>query len=180
MFSSDAVKLVDSSRLDKSILSRLEKHIELVKLVDDWVLSPNAELLPKLIVAAKVFRSIQLLPKAVMLYRGFDPDSNYQDPMGLQDSWSLWRVAKKHEVGDKFTYVNEKPLSFTTDIGIARAFGSTVVKVSQTTVQNEFLWISDEISFLISRLRNLDEAETQKEVILFPRKTIHFTICEKH
>lgn len=180
MFSSDAVKFIDSSKLDKSIVSKLEKHLDLVKLVDDWVLSPNSELLPKLIEAAKIFRSVQTLPKTSILYRGFDPDSNYQDPMGLQDSWSLWRTAKKHGVGDKFTYVNERPLSFTTDIGIARAFGSTVIKVSQTTVQNESLWISDELSFLISKLRNLDEAETQKEVILFPGKRIHFTICEKH
>lgn len=176
MFGSDAVKAVDESTLDQSRLKRYNQHPEMIELLDDWILSPDADLLEKLRPYVKKFESIARLRVGTKLYRGFDATSSYQDTMGLSKKKFLFNEVLKHDVGDSFNYVISKPLSFSTDIDIARAFGKTVVEL--TSLPGEYIWITDELSTLISRRRNIGP-ETQKEVILLPPEELTFKILSK-
>ena len=170
-------KPIDFRQLNQTVLKTLARHPDLVAVVDDWILMPDRKHLVDLIAAGKVLEKIQPFPRQ-RVWRGFDPASSYQDTMGLSKDWILWRQALKHEVGERFEYTQQHPMSFATDLDIAQAFGRTVVEIDLTVLRNSVVWVSDELSALISDRRNIQPV-TQREVIVLPHGPLSFTIYQK-
>lgn len=106
------------------------------------------------------------LPKT--LWRGFELNSPYQDRMDSVDDY--WFSSKLKPLATKkpIEYKLKGPLSFTTDRSIAEAFGDVLVTTESAALVEHSLWISDELSWLISERRKLKTAVTQKEVIILP------------
>lgn len=164
-----AVRTVDQSKLDHAKLEELSQHPDLLKVLDSWVLAPDRELVPALKRLGEIVTGLYGFRKDLVLYRGFDPNKRYQDLMGL---------SKANCVGDRCDYRLHSPLSFSTEEGIAEAFGPTLVRTMANPAHTPMLVITDELSTLVSRLRNINP-ETQKEVILFPPTNIDFVILKR-
>lgn len=172
-----AQKYIDPLKLDKEILNKLEKHPELIEILDDWILSPDTALLPKLKQVMLTFNKIQPPPSFDKIYRGFDRTSSYQDTMGLSKKGFFRNTVSKFNLGDKLLYESANPLSFTPDLKIAKDFGSLIVFTQWSKVKERAFYITDEMSYLVSKRRNL-QAATQSEIVVFPGKPIEFTIME--
>jgi len=162
--------------LDKTLIAKYERHPDIIELLDDWILAPDGDLLAKLRTHTRTSQSISRLKIGTKLYRGFDPTSSYQDTMGLSIKKWLFNEVKEHRVGDTFEYSIERPLSFTTDIDIARAFGKTIVQL--VSIPDDYIWITDELSSLVSKRRGIGP-ETQREVIVLPPQNLKFKIIGK-
>lgn len=165
-----STKPIDPKALDQEKLTALSQHPELIKQLDKWILSPDKGLLPALMRLAEIVNLLYGFTDLV-LYRGFDASISYQDTMGL---------TSKCAVGEHHTYDLPNPLSFSTERSIAQSFsgGKVVVQTIINPHHVHALVVTDELSFLVSELRNIDP-ETQKEVIVFPPASIKFTILEK-
>jgi hypothetical protein len=164
----DGAQVIDFTQIDHDKLAALSQHTELLKQLDRWILHPDKTLLPSLRALAKIVNDLYKF-REMPLYRGFDPSSTYQDIMGMP---------KNYAIGQRHDYVLENPLSFSTELSIAQAFGSTVIRTVVDPSKELGLVITDELSVLVSQLRNI-RPETQKEVIMFPPAVIKFTILEK-
>lgn len=176
MFGPSAVKDINLSKLDKTLVSKYERYPEIIELLDDWILSPDGDLLDKLRSHTRTLQSIARLKIGTKLYRGFDPKSSYQDTMGLSKKGWLFNEVRDHEVGNTFDYPITRPISFTTDLDIAKAFGKTIVQL--VSIPNDYIWITDELSSLISKRRGIGP-ETQREVIILPPQDLSFKIINK-
>ena len=164
----DSAQVIDFTKIDQDKLAALSHHTELLKQLDRWILHPDKTLLPSLHALAKIVNDMYEF-RDMPLYRGFDPSIAYQDTMGLPQQYA---------VGQRHDYPLVNPLSFSTELTIAQAFGPTVVRTVVNPKKQLGLVITDELSVLVSQLRNI-RPETQKEVIVFPPAVIQFTIIEK-
>jgi hypothetical protein len=170
---------LDTTHLSRSHLQQLKQREDLLEALDEWVLSPDAKLLPKLKELAQFLAKIYGLNHKLTVYRGFDPDDSYQDTMGLSEKGFFSNKVHPHEVGQIFRYASkDRPLSFSTDLEIAHAFGTTVITTTLDPAHQSFLILTDELMALLSERRNIP-AETQKEVILLPPFDIVFSILQK-
>jgi hypothetical protein len=165
----DGAQVIDFTQIDHDKLAALSQHTELLKQLDRWILHPDKTLLPSLRALAKIVNDLYHF-KELALFRGFDPSIAYQDTMGLQRG--------RYATGERHDYPLENPLSFSTELKIAQSFGPTVVRTLVDPNHPLGLVVTDELSVLVSQLRNI-RPETQKEVIMFPPAVIQFTIIEK-
>lgn len=164
----DGSKKIDVNKLDQEKLHLLSSYRDLLKALDNWILSPDRNLLPSLTELAKVVNRLYVF-KDLKLYRGFDMKLGYQDNMGLTGTPDLNKY---------YNYRCHSPLSFSTDKSIAQAFGSVVVTTELDVSHTGSLVITDELATLVCQLRNI-APETQKEVIVFPPALIKFEVIEK-
>lgn len=169
MISTEAAEMpLDEKDVDMAKVQALRKHMPLVKALDQWILTPDHDLLPRMRELEKVVRHIYTLPRVMTLYRGFDLNS-HQDSLGLK---------KLPHVGQNVHFESDsKPLSFSTEIDIARAFGGVVLSAQFDTRKTSMLYITDELSYLVSELRNLD-LRTQKEVVILPPSKFDATVVQ--
>lgn len=152
-----------------------------MKSVDDWILVPNKNTLKQLEHVLSILRHIQPVRLPEYLYRGFSPKSSYQNTMGLSDKGFFWNTVKHHKVGDVFTYQLRDPVSFTSNIDIARAFGDTIIEVSTVGLKDHALVLTDELCYVVGKLRNHTQKYTQDEVIVLPSALeIRFKVIETH
>lgn len=172
-----ATKPIDWREINQSQLKALAKQPELLELIDQWILLADREHTPALVKASALLERIQPFARR-KVWRGISPTSGYQDTMGLSKDWVLWKQALRHEVGDHFEYDQRYPLSFTTDLDIAKKFGSTIIEIDLTVLKNPVVWISDEVCALISERNNL-APQTLREVIVLPQGPLPFTIYHK-
>ena len=159
---------IDLKQLDQKIIEALSDHDWIIEAIDDWVLIPDHKLLPLLEKAAPILAKIQppQLPK--FLWRGFGLGNNYQDQMDLVDNGWFRSKLKVGTTERPIEYKLKGPISFSTERSIAEAFGNVLVTTKTEKLAEHFLWLSDELSWLISERRNLKKAMTQKEVIILP------------
>jgi len=172
----NAVEDIDVSKLNRSLITKLEGISGLVETIDDWVLTPDKELLTPLITYAKLLKPFNDIPKGSRLFRGFDPKSDYQDTLGLSYKGFFVNKVRNYSVGYEFSYVTENPISFTTSERIAGEFGSTIVELKE--LPNDYIWLSDELSYLISKRRKI-KPETQKELIVLPTAVLKLKVIKK-
>lgn len=134
---------------------------------------PDKTLLPKLMELTQIVNKIQPLTNDIVAYRGFNNSFflSYQETFGLP---------KVPELNSVTTRTTTNPMSFSTDVRIARAFGSIILQTQLNTTKQQFLRITDELAYLISiERRNLKEIETQKEIIIFPNTELQIKVIEK-
>lgn len=176
----DAMRVLPETEINRDKLREMEKYPHLIEALDSWVLAPDFQLLEELRKLADVVKRVYRFKGLMKLWRGVDPASSYQDVMGLAEKGFLWNTVKRHEKGDIFTYTNShSPLSFSTNREIAQAFGKTLVSTVIDFEKADVLVITPELTKLVSQRRNLDEIETQDEVIFFPPYKLEFTIENK-
>lgn len=163
--------------VDRRVVDRMIRFPDLLKAIDQWVLMPDQELVPILREAARVFTPMQRKHNHAKIYRGFNPKSTDQDTMGLQrQGWFGPRPAD-FRVGDKFSYVTERALSFTHHEGTASVFGGVVVSIDPKRYQGNLLNIDFDLSHAISladdsdyEKRELPYYVTYGEFVLLPNK----------
>lgn len=169
-------KAYDPKKLNKDVLTELRKHMDLVKMLDKWILSPDKKLLPHIAKLAGVVDSLYSYDKVVM-YRGFSLFGGYQNDMGLSEkSWFGKKLKACVKPGYKFDYDQTNPTSWTWDEGIAKGFGNIVVTAQMPKTGR--LVIVNELSHLVSELRNLKDCQTQCEIITFGSMKIPTTVVK--
>lgn len=163
---------IDISKLDMKKVELFEtKHIDLVRKLDNWILYPNQNLLTYIVKLSKVVDELYSL-RDITIYRGMTVSkfgSKYQETMGLTEtSWLGTAKLKKGVVpGYKFDYTATRATSFSWDENIARAFGNLVVS-GVSKYGSPRLVITDELAYIVSKLRKLPDPDTQREVIVLP------------
>lgn len=177
MFGSDAERPINIRKLNPVTVKKFQSNPGLIALLDAWVLVPNNDHLPDLIKAAETVRRIQPPQLPHKLFRGFSVSSSYQDHMGLVDKGWFSNSIKKEVVNKPQQYALTRPVSFTTNLGIAKAFGDTIITIPSISVIDHCIWLSDELSYVIALHRNLKKPMTQDEVVVLPSvKTITITV----
>ena len=160
---------IDVKKLDQEILTQLSQHTWLLDVVDAWILSPDARHLPGLIKASATLRDIDPRPLPPVLYRGFSLRHGYQDTLGL--------TSKTATVGKRFCYDAKRPLSFSYNLDIAKAFGNAIVTLDSAVIRDHCICLSEELCYLISQRRRI-QPQTQDEVIVFPSSApLVLTVC---
>lgn len=106
--------------VDMAVVEKMLQHKELLQVVSDWISDTNYDLLPKLREAKRVFESIQRPKGHPILYRGFKINVGQQNS-GIADRY------KKMQVGNKWQYMPDKPMSFSWHQGTTRAYGNIIV-----------------------------------------------------
>jgi hypothetical protein len=179
-FGRKLVRPINESGLDTAIMSKLRTRSDLLDALDSWVHIPDRKLLPKLRELGTLIQGIYRFNKPVKLYRGINPEARYPvDLMGLATQGAWKNTVIDFSVGDVFTYDGkESPLSFTTDIEIARSFGKVVVEIVLNPSKTPVLCMTEEVSAVVCERRRI-QPETQEEVILLPSFNINFTVIEK-
>lgn len=151
-----------------STVSKLEKHMDLIEVLDSHILfadRKNTEALKEL---AAICKKIQKQSSTINVYRGFGSWSAQED-LGVS----------KEKPGDKITIRSQdKIISTTTDIEIAKAFGPSIVSMTLSAQKDNYLVISDELYYLIAKLRNHEKVMSQREVIILPPIDIQATIVQ--
>lgn len=154
--------------LDQRVVREYLKHSDLITALDEYILFADRQLIPKLVSLVHVQKTVQPGLKVDKLYRGFG-NWGPQEDLG----------AKSMAVGDSGTFRStDKVVSTSTSLEIAKAFGPSVVEITNVAPFTGLI-VTDELSFIVSRRRNLDKPMTQKEVILLPPIGFEFTVLEQ-
>ena len=163
---------LNKTDLNFKIIEKYRAFPKLLEALDNWILMPDKTLLPKLMELTQIVNKIQPLTNDIVAYRGFNNSFflSYQETFGLP---------KVPELNSVTTRTTTNPMSFSTDIRIARAFGSIILQTQLNIAKHHFLRITDELAYLISiERRKLKEIETQKEIIVFPNTELQIKVIE--
>lgn len=171
----NAAQQLGEGEVDLALLKRLESHEKLIDALDAWITMPDRHLYPRLSELARLVQSECRLPPHQTLYRGFDPQSRYQNTMGLSDRGLLSNEEVDYSAGSVHRYEGATPVSFTTDESIARAFGKVVVRTEVNPQKDHVLCITPELTALVCKRRNI-ATSTQREVIALPPVALEFTV----
>jgi hypothetical protein len=175
LLAGDASAGLKDSEVDVQKLHALERQPALIDALDAWIRMPDKNLYPRLTELAALVLETYELPHSIAIFRGFDPQSPYQNTMGLAQKGLMFNTVKPHAVGETHHYEDSKPISFTTDENIARAFGKVVIRMEVNPRTQPALVITPELCALVCKRRNV-EPQTQKEVILLPPVCIDYVI----
>jgi hypothetical protein len=149
-----------------------------ISAVDDWILTPNSDLLPLLQEFGNLLKGLYE-KQTTYLIRGFGATPDFQDTMGINFDSGFWFKSAKVKVGDRISYANTRPISFTVDEEIALMFGRyAVVTAEPVELFKDNFVITNELSVLVSQRRNI-EPRTQKEVILYPQTREYILVATK-
>ena len=188
-FLGDKYPTFNVSKLNKAIIKKLLEHPDLIEDTDKWIAQPDPKLLPSLIKGRDIINKIYGFGyttgmKRFHVYRGFDSGfwTRRQQQLNLTKGGFWNKLKQEVEPGYKFTYKIERPLSVTTDIEVAKAFGAHILEATIST-KDAFL-ITDELVYLISlnRIRNAgaqgspSKLLTQRECVILPGATVEFTV----
>ena len=173
----------DIKQLDMSKVEYFEKkYLDLLKKLDSWVLFPDGKLVNDISKLGKIVDDVYKI-NDILIYRGFGTGSlsrGHQETMGLAEKAWLGGTKLKQGVvpGYKFVYTAVRPTSFTWDERIARVFGNVVVQ-GISKKGSPRLVITNELSYLVGKLRNLNQSKefgTQREVIVLPPSKLACTV----
>jgi hypothetical protein len=127
----------------------------------------------------KVLQIQPLTEKTYSVYRGMGLNVSFQETMNIiQAGWFGHRLKSGLHLGSTFQFRNARPISFSTDVMIARAFGDIVVTTTVDSTDH-FLLFTPELSVVRNRFVKLHNHQTQDEIILFPADRIS-AIFELH
>lgn len=110
--------------VDMAIARKFFEHVQELEAIEDWIFQPNPNLSERLWSAKRKFDRLLKEWEGKDLYRGFSLG-------GLQGKWkqNTLGLSARPELGDRFTYLPESPLSFSHIRGVAEHFGDVVVKL---------------------------------------------------
>lgn len=154
--------------LDQNAVRAYLRSPDLMAALDEYILFADRQLIKRLMELADLQKKVQPSLKVTELYRG---SGNWgpQEDLG----------SKGTQVGDVREFTSpEKVVSTSMSLEIAQAFGPTVLKITPSEATRKLI-VSDELSYIISRRRNLDVAMTQKEVILLPPIGLTYTVLQQ-
>jgi hypothetical protein len=166
---SDASIPLSLDDISQEKILRLKQHPQLLDALDQWTLFADRRLIPEMRELGNVVKKLYNLPNELRLYRGFRLGS-FQDNLGISEDAHLGQVVPYK--------TDERSLSFSTDEGIAKAFGNVVVNTTLNTKRAEFLYITDELVVIVHELRNLKKIMTQCEVILLPPMELNLKVVQ--
>lgn len=160
----DAVQKIECalSSADKDILAA-------------WVVSPDSRYQEALLAIAERLRRIQPITEKTKLYRGIGSSPKTQDLMGLAESDGLRgiRLSDGVSIGDGAAYLNERPLSFSRSLDIAKTYGPLVVSlaidadVAEQTPDLCLLSMTPEVCLVTQRYTSpFDDCYCADEVVL--------------
>lgn len=169
LFESYGEILINENDIDFSKVKILEKYKDLIEKLDKWVLFADNRLLPDLLKLSKIVDSLYHF-KMCKIYRGFNTNG-IQDKMNLVEKGFFGNKIKENiKLGYKFKYETSRPISFSSDLNIAKYFGNIVI---ETMLPKNKLVLTNEICYIISKqCRKLKECYSQKEVIVFPNQEL--------
>lgn len=173
----------DQEDVDMRIVEKMCKHPELLKVIDDWIFTPDQDLVPKLEEARRVFSAIQKPKMHPKLYRGFDVSEIDEDNMLTADKTWYGKLNVNGKPGDKFTHVTKRALSFTHHEGTASSYGKIIATLDPAKYKNRLLDISLELCYALYEVdpsykdKKPPYYTTYGEYILMPSKEpIEFVI----
>lgn len=161
LFRLSSIKDLNSNNIDWKMVDYYLSHSKLMETLDAWVLSPDYSNMPNLLKLRELINKMQPEKTNRILYRGFILGESYQNTHGLD--YGHMKDAPK----GKLQIEINTPVSFTTDLEIAKSFGSTVIGIRPGHHTKYFLRMTDEISAALCRMRNID-LQTQYEWIYLP------------
>jgi len=171
---------VDPEQLEKKVVERYYSHRDLMEALRDWILLPDANLQPKLEGLAHLVRQVQKPALPPMIYRGFDV-GGMQDSMGLRTTGFFRRTLEDHRPGQIFEYSPKRPLSFSTDVGVAASCGKILVEASSKELYQHCLVMTDELMYAVWLGGELGPPRTHREVVVFPQVgSIRFRILRSN
>jgi hypothetical protein len=137
--------------IDEHAVREMIKHSELLGAVERWITHTDPAMVPQLREAKRVFEAIQTPKPRNMLYRGF-PSSNRGPEEGF----------KTLSIGEKFSYIPEKPLSFTFNQGTSEDFGDLIVGVKYAHEESRMFHITNEIviAYLVRHMKDFELHDT--------------------
>lgn len=172
------------SDIDPKVVQQLLDHPKHLDAVLRWIESIDYSVLPQLRDAKKVFERVQK-PKQrdSKLYRAFDIHSGQQN-LGLD------RDNKNVKPGEKFTYLVDKPMSFSSYHEVSKVYGKVMVTVDYSREDKRMFHITNEIFIAcIMHAEKLDEVEDAfingrmysyfESVFLPDGKSLEFTLVAK-
>lgn len=156
-------KPLDVSKLNQTIVAEYERHDSLMAILDKWILIPNYTLASELRKVRDLVNRLQPHrdPKT-KLYRGFRLSNSTQSHTPFDSNVKQ---------GDTVSIEFDSPRSFTSDPDIAAGFGDTIIVIRPGKYVKSFLRITDELSYVICKRRNIDPS-TQCEWLLLPETKI--------
>lgn len=165
--------------VDMKIVEKILRHKDLLKAVEEWIEDCNYQLLPQLQEAKKVFEAIQKPPVHSLLYRGFKIDTGQQNSLVDQHY-------KKMQVGARWEYTPDKPMSFSWHKGNTGSFGNIIVSAEGAKLTNRCLHLTHEVVMALLQMEGdwTPEDElyifTEAESVFLPDgKPIEFTLVKK-
>lgn len=171
----NASQALAENQLDVPRMNQLQQHEDLIDALDHWIQMPEPRLYPALSRLSEEVRALYTFPESLTLYRGFDPQSRYQNTMGLSERGLLYNTEVPFEVGSEHAWCGDTPVSTTVDEQIAKAFGKVIVRLAVNPNTAGSLVITPELCALVCKKRDIDP-QTQKEVILLPPVQVRFAI----
>lgn len=156
----------------QAYLSVLTK--EDIKTINRWTAAADVPFSAMLALSKKL-QSIEPVPE-LKIFRGIGFGLSYQEKMGLFEKKTFgWRLKDGVRKGTEFEYSTPRPLSFSTDLFTARAFGKVVV-TSTLTLRHKYINITEAFW---NAANSIDAASLFHEVILLEiNKDMPYTVLE--
>ena len=140
-----------------------------LKALFDWVYKADRLVVPALKNLSRRVMELEPTTGIVTLYRGFNPNG-FQEDLGISGDEPI-------TIGMKGLYrTSERSFSTSTDLEIAKKFGSVVVRCNVNLKECEHLHITDTLASLIADDQNMPEVLSQKEIILFPPVSVSWEV----
>lgn len=157
---------LDPSKIDKSIVSKYLAEERLMESLSEWTLLADSRHLSDLQKVAELVRKLQSPKIPSIVFRGFRPNG-LQDNLGTVKKKFLFNEIVHHDERSVFRYKPVRPLSFTSEVEIARAFGDIIVEADIRKIGDHCLLITDELAYAIG-VNKLGPPHTQREIVVFP------------
>ena len=163
-----SVEVPASAALPAMAVMYKRQPIEL-KALFDWVYKADRIVVPALKSLSERVSRFEPTEGLITLYRGFNPNG-FQEDLGINGDEPI-------TIGMKGLYrTSERSFSTSTDLEIAKKFGSVVVRCDVNLNTCEHLHITDTLAFLIAEDQGMSKILSQKEVILFPPVSVNWEV----
>ena len=160
---------IDQSSLSIERMNVYRRYQDELKAIAHWTEYADRDLFMVLRRIAKVINEID--PPSItptVLYRGFNPGS-FQENFGMQGQI-------KEGLEGVFTHPG-KLISCSTNIDIAKMFGTDITSFEQNLSRVSCLRLTDEIMQLVCDIRG-EEPVSQDEVILMPPVSLQWKVVQ--
>lgn len=170
--------------IDYKVVHKLLEHPELLDAILTWIEDIDYSVLPQLKEAKQVFEKIQKpRQRDAKLYRAFNINSG-QQALGLEKN------NKGVKPGEKFTFLVDKPMSFSSYHDVSKVYGDVVVTVNYSKEDKRMLHITNEIFAATimhsAKMREVDDVFIDgkmysyfESVFLPDGKSLEFTLMNK-
>lgn len=165
----------DLKGINANIVGEYKKHVKEMEDLKSFTQLANADLLPSLLKLQKIQERIEKLQPSYVVYRGFRRPGGFQETLGLPEVKDS--KDPNFAVGKSYEFVVKRPISWTTNLSVARSFGPIRVRSEFHTRKQSLLVLTNNLMHA-AWYDEMRTTETQGEVIVLPSSKISFTIME--